>query len=70
MFLCPDQPFHVYIGCGHCKNLKPEWDKAATTLKEEEASEKLTALDATKYSDIANRYKVEIKINFFLLWLS
>ncbi|CAK8672303.1 unnamed protein product [Clavelina lepadiformis] len=44
--------------CGHCKNLKPEWEKAATTLKEEEASEKLAAMDATKYRKYADQFKV------------
>jgi len=47
-----------FAGCGHCKNLKPEWDKAATALKEEEATEKLAAMDATKYKPYADKYKV------------
>ena len=45
-------------GCGHCKNLKPDWEEAATQLKDEEAAEKLAAMDATKYREIADRYKV------------
>ena len=49
-----------FLGCGHCKNLKPEWEKASTALKEEEASEKLAAMDATKYKAYADRYKVMV----------
>ena len=49
---------YCVTGCGHCKNLKPEWDKAATQMKEEEIDGKLAALDATKYPKIANDFKV------------
>ncbi|XP_077966473.1 uncharacterized protein LOC120341795 [Styela clava] len=45
--------------CGHCKTLKPHWDKAAETLAKEEAPEKLTAVDATKFNDLASKYKVK-----------
>lgn len=44
--------------CGHCKSLKPEWDKAAAQLKEEEHEGKLAALDATKYPTVAGKFKV------------
>uniref|UniRef100_H2Z5S1 Thioredoxin domain-containing protein n=1 Tax=Ciona savignyi TaxID=51511 RepID=H2Z5S1_CIOSA len=44
--------------CGHCKNLKPEWEQAASILKDEEAAEKLTAVDATQFKELGNRYKV------------
>nr|CAB3264752.1 protein disulfide-isomerase A5 [Phallusia mammillata] len=44
--------------CGHCKRLKPDWDLAATQLKEDEAPEMLAALDATKYKEIGDRFKV------------
>jgi len=38
--------------------LKPEWEKAATQLKESESEAKLTALDATKFPALASEYKV------------
>jgi len=44
--------------CGHCKSLKPEWDKAATQLKEEEHEGKLAAMDATKYPSTASNFKI------------
>ncbi|XP_033123400.1 protein disulfide-isomerase A6-like isoform X2 [Anneissia japonica] len=41
--------------CGHCKNLAPEWDSAATQLK---GKVKLGALDATVHTIVAGRYGV------------
>jgi len=41
--------------CGHCKNLEPEWNKAATELKGEV---KVGKLDATREHTIAGRYNV------------
>lgn len=42
--------------CGHCKNLAPHWQKAATELK---GKIKLGALDATVHSVTASRYGVQ-----------
>lgn len=42
--------------CGHCKNLAPEWKKAATELK---GKVKLGALDATVHSAKAQEYGVQ-----------
>ena len=42
--------------CGHCKNLAPEWAKAATELK---GKVKLGALDATVHPGMAQRYGVQ-----------
>ena len=41
--------------CGHCKNLEPEWNRAATELKGEV---KVGKLDATREHTIAGRYNV------------
>nr|DAZ86369.1 TPA_inf: venom-related protein PDI [Conus ebraeus] len=41
--------------CGHCKNLAPQWAKAASELK---GKVKLCALDATVHTVMANRYGV------------
>ena len=41
--------------CGHCKNLAPEWAKAATELK---GKFKLGALDATVHTVMAGRYDI------------
>ena len=42
--------------CGHCKQLTPEYIKAAKALK---GHIRLGALDATKFSTISNKYGVE-----------
>lgn len=42
--------------CGHCKNLAPEWAKAATELK---GKVKLGALDATVHQQMAQRYGIQ-----------
>lgn len=43
--------------CGHCKNLAPQWEQAATDLK---GKVKLGALDATIHSVTANKYQVGV----------
>lgn len=42
--------------CGHCKNLAPQWEIAASELK---GKVKLGALDATVHSVMASRYNVQ-----------
>lgn len=42
--------------CGHCKNLKPEWAKAARELK---GKVKLGQLDATTHQSTAQQYGVQ-----------
>lgn len=41
--------------CGHCKSLKPHWEKAAKELK---GKVHLGALDATVHKMMASRYEV------------
>jgi len=41
--------------CGHCKNLEPQWNQAATNLKGEV---KVAKVDATTSSGLASRYGV------------
>ena len=41
--------------CGHCKNLAPEWAKAATELK---GKVKLGALDATVHQSTAQKFSI------------
>lgn len=41
--------------CGHCKNLEPEWNKAATNLKGEV---KVAKVDATAQPSLASRFGV------------
>jgi len=41
--------------CGHCKNLAPHWERASAEL---DGQVKLGAVDATVYTDLANKYGV------------
>ncbi|CAH2103869.1 unnamed protein product [Euphydryas editha] len=45
--------------CGHCKRIKPEFEKAATKIKNEKIKGILAAVDATKESDLASRFGVK-----------
>ncbi|GFG28492.1 hypothetical protein Cfor_07337 [Coptotermes formosanus] len=44
--------------CGHCKKMKPEYEKAAATLKAEKIAGIAAAIDATKEPEIAARYNI------------
>lgn len=44
--------------CGHCKRMKPEYEKAAIEMKQKNIPGVLAALDATKENAIAEKYKV------------
>ncbi|XP_078580820.1 uncharacterized protein LOC144864522 isoform X4 [Branchiostoma floridae x Branchiostoma japonicum] len=45
--------------CGHCKKMKPEYDEAAATLKDESIDGVLAAVDATKSPQVAKRFEVK-----------
>lgn len=49
-------PTMFILGCGHCKKLAPEWEKAATTLKSEGIY--LAEVDATEDGALATKYNV------------
>ncbi|XP_077301808.1 protein disulfide-isomerase A5 isoform X2 [Arctopsyche grandis] len=44
--------------CGHCKRIKPEYERAAATLKDQNNSI-LAAVDATKEPNLASRFGVK-----------
>lgn len=45
--------------CGHCKRMKPEYEKAAEIMRKENIPGVLTALDATKESAIGTKFGVK-----------
>ncbi|XP_026466424.1 protein disulfide-isomerase A5-like [Ctenocephalides felis] len=45
--------------CGHCKKMKPEYEKAAADMKNRNIPGVLAALDATKEPTIASQFKVK-----------
>jgi len=50
----------LYVRCGHCKRMLPEFEKAAQQLKEspEEGIVLLAKVDATVETDLATKYGV------------
>jgi len=53
-----DRPVPVYAPwCGHCKALAPEYEDAATQLKEKNI--KLVKVDCTEETDLCQKHGVE-----------
>lgn len=44
--------------CGHCKNIKPEWMKAAESQVKQQLKTKVASVDATKETKLAEKFKV------------
>jgi len=44
--------------CGHCKKLKPEYERAAATLKGLERPVPLAKVDATENAELGSRFSV------------
>ena len=44
--------------CGHCKRLAPDWDKAATTLKEKGSKAAIGKMDCTVEKDTCGKNEV------------
>lgn len=45
--------------CGHCKRMKPEYERAAEIMKEKNIPGVLAALDATKEGSVAAQFAVK-----------
>ncbi|XP_060077241.1 protein disulfide-isomerase A5-like [Ylistrum balloti] len=45
--------------CGHCKQMKPDYAKAAETLKEENIEGILAAVDATKEKTVGDQFSIK-----------
>ena len=45
--------------CGHCKRMKPEYVKAAASMKEKGISGKLAAVDTTKERELGKKFDIK-----------
>ena len=49
----------IFVRCGHCKKLAPEYDAAAFELKEAGVVGVLAKVDANEHQEIGNKYGVQ-----------
>lgn len=47
------------LGCGHCKALAPEYEKAADQLLEDGVEAKLAKVDCTQEGDLCGKHGVQ-----------
>lgn len=45
--------------CGHCKNLAPEWAKAAKKLNADNSPMKLAKVDATEEKSLGSKFEIK-----------
>lgn len=50
--------YFIFLGCGHCKRMKPDFSRAAKELKTDGAKSRLAILDCTVEKSTAEKYQI------------
>lgn len=50
---------YIFIGCGHCKRMKPDYVSAANELEAEGLKKCLAMVDCTENPDLMEKYNIE-----------